>query len=343
MKYKKILIIRTDRIGDVILSTPVIAAIKKANLNAHVAMMVRPYAEDIINGNPYIDEVITYDKYGRHKRILETIKFAFKLRREKFDLALILHPTNRVNWIAFLAGIPHRVGYGKKCGFLLTKRLRDTRCRGEKHESEYAMDVARAAGIDGDTSKVFIPERKDAKQMIVKFLNFVEVVDADRLIGIHPGASCPSKKWPAERFAQVADKLIEAFNCKAIIIYGPGEIELARAVEKNMQKRAILSGKEFSIAELTSLIKRCSLLVTNDNGPMHIAAAIGTPVVAVFGRSQAGLSPARWAPLGAKSRCLHKPVGCKLCRAHECKNEFKCLLNISVDEVFDAAVQSLSL
>jgi len=339
MTYKKILIIRTDRIGDVVVSTPVIKAVREELPDAYIAMMVRPYAKDVISGNPFLDDVIIYDKYGAHKSILATLRFALKLRRQKFDLALILHPTNRAHWITFLAGINKRIGWGSKCGFLLTKRLPFIKHEGKKHESDYTMDVARVVGIDGNTKDPFVPIREDAKNVIDSFLKRKDINENDMLIGVHPGASCPSKRWPSERFAKVADDLIEKLNCKVVIFLGPGEIELARGVQESMKHPAIIADNNFSIAQMAALIKKCRFFITNDNGPMHIASAVGTPVVAIFGRSQAGLSPRRWGPLGEKDVFLHKSVGCKVCLAHNCKIGFKCLLAISVEEVLTEAAR----
>ncbi len=337
MQSQKILIIRTDRIGDVVLSTPIIKAARKKFPNAYLAMMVRPYAKDIILGNPYLDKIILYDKYKTHKSIFATLKFALNLKREHFTTALILHPTNRVNWITFLARIPERIGWNKKCGFLLTKKLPYIKHKGEKHESEYTMDLAKVIGIDGDRKDLFMPIREDARKSVTDFLTSCDVSNEDILIGIHPGASCPSKRWPIERFGQIADRIMKEFKCKVIILYGPGENNLAEAIKGAMKTSPIIAKNNFSVAELAVALKRCTLLVTNDNGPMHIATSVGTPVVAIFGRLQAGLSPTRWGSLGEKDVYLHKDVGCKECLAHNCRLNFRCLEAISVDEVHEKA------
>ena len=145
---KRILIVRTDRIGDLVLSTPVIASLRKAYPNSYIAFMCRPYTEAIVKGNPYLDEVIVYDKYGKEKGFWATLKFARYLKRKRFDLALILHPTNRAHLVTFLAGIPERVGWDQKLGFLLTKRIPHTKQQGEKHELEYTLDMLRSLDIE---------------------------------------------------------------------------------------------------------------------------------------------------------------------------------------------------
>ncbi|MBI4974600.1 MAG: glycosyltransferase family 9 protein, partial [Candidatus Omnitrophica bacterium] len=134
---KKILIIRLDRIGDVLLSTPVIKAVREAKPASHIAFMVQPYCREVVEGNPYLNEVIIYDKEEAEKGILGNLTFILNLHRHRFDLAIILHPTNRTHIITFLAGIPERVGYDKKMGWLLTKRIPHAKQFGLKHEIDY--------------------------------------------------------------------------------------------------------------------------------------------------------------------------------------------------------------
>ena len=163
-EYRNILIVRTDRIVDVILTTPVIQALRTAFPRSRIAMMVAPPCRELVEGNPYLDEVIVDDKKNKHKGGWGTWKLVRQLRRKKFDVAVILHTKHRTNLICFLAGIPIRVGYeNEKFGFLLTKKLRDTRPWGIKHESEYCLDVARAMGAGSGSPKIFMPIKDEAK------------------------------------------------------------------------------------------------------------------------------------------------------------------------------------
>jgi lipopolysaccharide heptosyltransferase II len=341
--FKRILIARTDRVGDVLLSTPVIEALRDRYPNAYIAMMVSPYAREIVQGNPYLDEVIIYDKDAKHKSWLGSMRFASKLRKKKFDLALILHPTNRVHLVAFFAGIPRRIGYDRKMGFLLTDRLKHTKQLGEKHELDYNLQLLSPLGITPKDKRLYMPLRPEAEIWAKSLLLREGVKETDKLLAIHPGASCPSKIWPNERFAEVADRLKEKYGFKTIIISGPKDMKRAEAVLAKMRSQALdLAGKT-SLAQLASLLKRCSLFISNDSGPVHIASAIGTPVISIFGRNQKGLSPKRWGPTGKYDRYLHKEVGCIECLAHNCKKEFACLKAISVDDVLAAADSILKM
>ena len=339
--YRRILVSRLDRIGDVLLSTPVFKAIKEAYPGSYVACMVRPYANDIVNGNPYIDKVILYDKDGAHKSFFPTLKFALNLKNEKFDLSINLHPTNRSNLIPFLAGVPKRVGWDKKLGFLLTCKLKHDKQMGTKHELEYTLDVIRSLGIEPKDKRTFIPGRKENYEKVKDVLRAAGLSENDLIIAIHPGASCPSKRWSADRFAELADQLATSLRAKVVIIAGPVDVEIGNKVANLMKSKSLnLSGKT-SIADLAALFKMCRLFVSNDSGPVHIASAVGTPVISIFGRNEPGLGPKRWGPVGRGDVFLQKDVGCAICFAHNCKLDFRCLKDLQVQEVFDAAKEML--
>ncbi|MBL7085213.1 MAG: lipopolysaccharide heptosyltransferase II [Candidatus Omnitrophica bacterium] len=339
--FERILIIRTDRIGDVLLSTPAIKALRKKFPQSHIAAMVRPYARDIVLGNPYLDELIIYDKYGVQRSFWSSIRFAWALRKKRFDLALMLHPTNRAHLLAFLAGIKKRVGFNRKIGFLLTDKIEHKKQKGQKHELEYTLDVIRFLGIKPEDKDLFMPIRKDSEMYIEEFLASQQIQKGEKLIALHPAASCPSKVWPTERFAQVAEKLAVEFKAKIVLVAGPDDVDIGRNLLKLMRCSCIDAAGKTTVSQLASLLRRCCLFISNDSGPVHIATALGVPVVAIFGRAQAGLSPRRWGPTGENNIVLHKDVGCKQCLAHNCQKDFACLKAVSLEEVLSAARQLL--
>ena len=334
--FKRILIARTDRIGDVLLSTPVIKAFRDAYPQAYIAMLVSPYAKEIAEGNPYLDEVLIYDKDARHKSWMASKNFAQGLKRKKFDLALILHPTNRMHLITFFAGIPRRLGYDRKLSFLLTDKIKHTKHLGEKHETEYALDFARYFGIEPKEKSLYMPVKKESEAWANNLLKENNVTQSNRLIVINPTASCPSKIWPTERFAEVANRLILEYQAKIAIIASLKDSGLTQSTIRDIHSLVIdLTGKT-SLSQLASLLKRSQLFISNDSGPVHIASALGVPVISIFGRNQKGLSPRRWGPVGKRDIFLHKPVGCIECLAHNCVKEFACLKAITVDDVLKA-------
>ena len=334
---KRILITRTDRIGDVAISTPVFKAVREAYPKSHIAVIVRPYAKDVVDGNPYIDEVILYDKYGKHKTIIGSTKFTLMLLRKKFELAIVLHPTNRMHIITFLACIPNRVGFRKKSGYLLTKAIIHNKQLGLKHELEYTLDVIKAIGVPTANERLYFPVKRDTEKQIKESLKSMGVVGPDKLIAIHAAASCASKRWPVSSFARLADELIIRYGARIVVVSSPGDSKYAKDMIKEMRHDALDFSGKTTVGELGALIKQCALLISNDSGPVHIAVSVGTPVISIFGRKNAGLGPERWKPLGEEDIIFHKNVGCPKCLAHNCNNKFKCLTAISVAEVLEAS------
>jgi len=340
-QYKRILVVRTDKIGDVVLSTPVIKNLRRYFPNSYIAMMVSPHTKELIEGNPYLDEVIIYDKENKHKGWFASLRFSRYLKKKRFDLAIILHPTNRVHLVTFFAGIPKRVGYNRKLGFLLTDRIPHNKQLGQKHESEYNLDLLRYLGLKDLENQIFVPIKEEAKKYVDKLLEKQGIREDDFLIAVHPSATCPSKRWPPERFAELCDKLKEKYNLKILVVAGPKDTDLAQKLINMMKEKAINLAGKLSLGELAYLLKRCRLFISNDSGPVHICSAVGTPVISIFGRNQAGLSPLRWGPLGKYDRVIHKEVGCQVCLAHNCQKGFLCLKAISVEDVLKVAEEIL--
>jgi heptosyltransferase-2 len=296
--------------------------------------MCQAYTKDIVEGNPYLNEVITFDKGQRHPTLAMSLKVTAKLRKKRFDWAIILHPTNRAHWMTFLAGIPERIGWNQKWGILLTKALPHKKQEGAKHEIEYSLDILRSLGIPIETKRTYVPTNKQAEEKVAEILSDVGIASKDRFIIIHPSASCPSKRWPQKNFSQLI-KLIYQQNpsLKVIIVTSEKEKHLAdQLVDENdcIDFRGLLN-----IPEFTALISSSKLFISNDSGPMHIAAALGIPVIAIFGRNDPGLSPQRWKPMGQNCFYFHKNAGCKKCLAHRCKKNFACLNAVTPQEIAD--------
>ena len=333
---KRILLIRLDRIGDVVLSTPVVKALRKAHPDSYIAMMVSPYARDIVAGNPYLDEVIIYDKNGKDKGALNIFRLAVRLRKKDFDTVVVLHPSERSHLISFLAGIPTRVGYDRKFSFLLTKRIPHTKQYGLKHESDYALDMVRYIGVDASEKDLFVPVSDISEKKIADMFEAHGVTGSDKIIVFNPGASCASKRWPPERFAHVADMCVRKHGARVVVISGHSDkINASNMVSCMSEKYLNLTGYT-TVSDLPSVLKRAMIFVSNDSGPVHIACAVGTPVIAIFGRNDRGLSPDRWGPIGKRDVVLKKDVGCHICLAHNCRSAFKCLDAITVDDVMSS-------
>jgi len=333
----RILIARTDRIGDVMISTPVARTVRETFPDAKVFFCVQPDAREILQENSYVNEIIVCDRCGRHKNLLGIVKLAMSLRRYRFDLALILHPTTRIHLACFLAGIPKRVGFDKKLGCLLTERVEHVKQKGEKHELEYTFDVLRKAGITGINSELYFPVSKDTEKEVKTILSDNGIADSGDIVVFHPGASCPSKRWHIEKFSELASRIRTQLKVSIVIVGGKADSEFGAQLKKLAGDEIVdLTGKT-NLKLLAGVLKRSRLFISNDSGPVHVSVAVGTTVIAIFGRSDPGLSPKRWGPLGKDDVVFHKDAGCAICLAHKCDKNFKCLEIICVDEVFRAA------
>ncbi len=336
-EFRRILIVRTDRVGDVVLTTPAIAALRKAFPHVRLAVLIAPGNRELLEGNPSVDEILVDDRKGKHRGFAGFLSLVKEIKKRQFDIAFVFHTKKRTNLLCFWAGIPQRAGYrNEKLGFLLTHPLADTRPQGLKHESEYCLDVLRSLEIPINNASPYVPVSIQGQQWVQQFLKGQGVGPQEALIAIHPGASCISKRWMPERFAQVADELIRRKAGRVVFVGGAENREIMKNVLAALKSPVIDATGKTSLGQLAALLKRCRLLVSNDSGPVHMAGALSVPVISIFGRNQAGLSPVRWGPLGPKSRILHKEVGCPVCLAHNCQIEFKCLTEIEPREVLEA-------
>jgi len=216
----RILLVRPDRIGDVLLSTPAVEALRKSLPEVFLVMLVAPEARDIVDGNPYLNTFLILDKKGEHRGFFGMIRLIRALREFQFDTAVVFHGTRRIHLALWLARIPERVGYDRKWGFLLTKRFKDVKVLGKKHESDYTLDLIRSLGLPVSGGKVTMPTTVESDLRMDRFLKEQGVREGDRLVAIHPGASCPSKRWPADRFADVADRLAAQPSMRVALVVG---------------------------------------------------------------------------------------------------------------------------
>ncbi|MBI1976772.1 MAG: glycosyltransferase family 9 protein [Candidatus Omnitrophica bacterium] len=347
---RKILLVRCDRIGDLLLTVPAIDYIREkwrgtsVGANDHSplqSMLVNVNTAELIRGHPGLQEVITLDKKGIHKGVLGTLRLIFQLRQKKFDACLVFHPTRRVHLILFLAGIPRRVGYPVKWGKrLLTDFIADRRHLSNQHEIENVLDFvdqspwrerAESRKWKVENGKFWIAQDEKAEQRIEQRLEAAGWMKECFFVVLHPGASDPCKRWPIQRFVETGKQLRQQLNVGIAVIAGSGESPLGMETAKQIPGAVDFSGKT-TLLELAALLKRSRLLISNDSGPVHVATAVGTPVLSLFGRDHPGLGPVRWRPLGKKDRYLFKKTG----------SEAENLSAITVEEVVTAAREMLT-
>lgn len=336
----RILIVNVNWIGDVIFSTPFIKAVREAHPDSYVACLLHPRCVDILKDNPRIDEIIVYDEEGSHRSLLGKLKLIINLKRKKLDTAFILHRSFTKALITFLAGIKERIGYPTKHrSVFLTKVVEisdeEILLRGT-HKVEYFLNIARASGINArDIAYEFFIKDFD-RQKESQFLKENGVLDKDLLVVLCPGGNWDMKRWPKENFAKLGDLFIEKLGAKVVISGAKKDISLAEDIKKMMKGKPIISCGNTTLKELGALLERADLVVANDTGPMHLAVAMKTNVVALFGPT----SPRLTGPYGQGSyRVIWKNEECDTpCYDVACA-ENRCMALITVEEVFKEAVR----
>ncbi len=332
----RILIVRTDRIGDVVLTTPAIHALRRSYPKAFLSILVSPLTRDLVHRNPDLDEVLLDDRGGEHQGLSGFWKLVRHIQQKKFDRAIVFHTKRRTNLLCFLAGIPQRVGYANdKHGFLLTERIPDERSRGLKHEAEYCLEVLKVLGVTDHELKCFVPLHEECEAWVDHWMAGNRISPSENMLAIHPGASDQTKEWPAERFHQLAEALLADYPCRIVLVGGRDSTAAQKIMTGAKDNVMDLTGKT-TVGQLISLLKRCRLLISNDSGPVHVASAVVTPVVSIFTRNQPGINPERWRPLGENSRIVVTPFDGDVSFAKGEVRDARYLNAISVETVWQA-------
>jgi len=297
-KMQRIVVIRTDCIGEVLLSTPVIEALHKRFKDAKIDFVTSPYSADIVSDRIDINKVILFDTFSKRLPVWNAISLANKLRPKSFDMAVILNPHKILHLGCFLAGIPIRVGFKRKWPFLLTHKIEDNRDEAKMHEVEYNLELLRIIDIYTDKLYPFMPVLSNSGSEVDGLLNKVGIKPHGRIVAIHPGSSNKKKQWGIDNFKKVVKSLSEEGKMDVAIIGDKSEKELGSKISAGMGENVHDLTGIFTIKQLAAFLKKTGILITNDNGPMHIAAAVGTRIIALFNKDVAGSNPVRWGPCG---------------------------------------------
>lgn len=337
-----LLVVRTDRIGDVLLSTPVLSGLREQFPDSRIAMLVSPYAREVVDGHPALDDVFVDDQAGKHRGFLGWLRLVGDIRAQRFDALVVLHPTLRLALLGVIAGIPVRVGSGYRAyGVLFNRRVYEHRKDARRHEVEYNMRIAAALGVQATPSPPIIVIPDAARQAIASRLDAWGVETTDTLVALHPGSGGSARSWPAASFAALGDRLAMECGARVVLTGGPSERALVESVIGQMRTRPLTIVGETTIKELAALLAVCQLCVTNSTGPLHLAAAVGTPTVALF-CPITPCSPVRWGPYGDGHRVLKPDVpACPRCIGLACEY-FDCMTRISVDVVYKATQEILT-
>ncbi|MBI2902213.1 MAG: lipopolysaccharide heptosyltransferase II [Candidatus Methylomirabilis oxyfera] len=331
-RIRSILVSGPNWLGDAVLTLPTLANLRRSFPAARISLLVCQQVRDLFQASPFIDDLLVIPSRNQFAWAVTA------LRRRRFELAILLPNSFRAALISVLAGITHRVGYvtdGR--GPLLTVGVYPSSVP-SLHQADAYLGLLGAFRWDAweQPTGVAFPSGGDA--------------DAERLlaaaglrldasfIGVNPGGAYgTAKRWPAERFAEAADLLGDRMGTIALLFGSSKEATLTRAIQQRMRRAAVDLGGKTSLSSLAGLLRWCRLLLTNDTGAMHLAAALNVPCIAIFGPTDPRLT----SPLGAEHRNLHQPPPCSPCRYRDCPIDHRCMRAIGVEEVVAAAADLL--
>ena len=335
----KILIRATNWVGDAIMALPAVRAVRRRFPEAEIAIVARPYVADIYRDQGICNQLVPYDPNGAHAGFSGRERLAEKLRAQNFDVALLLQNAFDAAWLAWRANIPERIGYARDGRSLLLTKAVPLPKQGEipAHEKFYYLELLRRVGWvdslqDAPFIELIVPGEK--RRSADEFLRKSGVRPSARRIAIGAGASYGSAKcWLPSRFAEVANRLQLETDADVILFGTAAEADVSTAISAAMRQPPVdLTGKT-AIADLPALLSQCHLFIGNDSGAMHVAAAVGLPIVAVFGPTD----PFGTAPLTPSCTVVQQKPYCSPCFLRRCPTDHRCMTAITAEMVEAAA------
>lgn len=334
---KKILIIQLRRIGDVLMCTPALRALRKKFPESYIAFLTERESSSLLSKNPYLDELIVWDK-KRYTNPFYSIEKLLELRKKSFDTVFDFFGNPRSAWACFFSGARHRIGYDLKGrGILYNLKIKTD--QNPTYAAQSRLDALEILGIKSQDVGLDFFLSKDSKEFANRFFEEKNTKPKDFVISVSPTSRRHFNRWFLDRYAELGDWLIEEYNAKIILVWGPGEKAVVEKLSSLMRKEPIISTSTPTLQELGAILKRCDLHVGNDNGTKHIAVAVGLPTLAIFGPP----SEVSWTfPDPDWHRWVKKKVDCPNCEKikHSCK-ELTCLDEIKVSDVKEEFLELL--
>lgn len=338
---ERILVRGTNWVGDSVITVPALRELRRIFPNSQICLLVKPWVSGLFTNADFIDEVIVYDR--ERKGVLKTI---LELRKRRFDLAVLFQNAFEAAVLAYGSGAPIRVGFPTEHrGLLLTHPLNLTDEILSLHQVNYYLHIVsqmeeRLMGVsrvDFTRPDCYLPVAEPKRAQMLSKLPDLDIDPSRPMIALNPGATnSRAKRWPAERFGALADRLI-GHGFEVVFIGAGNELEITMAAISAMQRRAaVLTGKT-SLEESIAFLSLCQLLVSNDTGPAYLAAAMNIPTLTIFGPTNEQMIH----PLGAYSVLLRHHVECAPCMLRDCPIDHKCMTGISIDQVEMKALEML--
>ena len=322
-------------VGDAVMSVPALRALRQLLPGSHITVAAAPGTADLFTEADFVDAVLINDA-----GFFPAVK---QLRRGKFDLALLFQNAFAGALTAFAARVPFRIGYGTdRRGFLLTSAVPVPAWKNERHESFYYLNlvselqrlVERSAAVTTETPATQLAVSEKRHEATRQLLAESGATPGQPVAVLCPGSvNSRAKRWPAERYAELSDRLTEA-GMTVVLIGSPAEVEVSREVNHRTRRNPIVLTGKTSVAEVVALISLADLLVTNDTGPAHVGAAVGTPTLVIFGPT----NPLTTYPLSPNAEMIREPPDCAPCMLRDCPIDHRCMTAISVAQVFERAM-----
>ena len=341
----RILIRANNWIGDVVMISPAVRALREHFGGARIAILAKPWVLETLQGNPFYDDLIEYDDGRTHAGAAGFLRLVARLRTERFDLAILFQKAFEAAAIARLAGIPFRVGYATDSrSALLTHPL--PLHPADTHHIDLFLGIPAALGCAIGDPLPFFQVDAGPRARAVDFLRNAGAGNDRPLVALHPGASKEPRAWHPERFAALGRRLEQRIGARVLLLAGPDDRRLSEEIRRGLPRDCIVpTGSDLTVRMMAGLLERCDLFVGNDSGPMHLAAALDVPTLAFFGPG----TPRRTAPRARSNRvtCLCRDYPCSPCRQdffRECppapSGKPFCLEEIRVEE---AEAEALAL
>ena len=330
---KKILVIKLSALGDVILSLPSLRALREKFPNSHLSVLVGRKARNIIRNCPYINDTIVFDMPGKNK-MRALWKMTRLLSDEDFDMVVDLQNNRISHLLAFCSGARLRAGHdNRKWAFFLNRKTKDS--PPGLGALEHQFQVLKLVGVEHLDRRLELWTQKEEDERIRLFLESQWVSPSQTLVGINPGSSLrwPTKQWPVENFAKLCDELAKR-NIRVVITGSAEDIPMAEELFSLTRNKPINAVAKTSISELVSLVRRCQVFISSDSAPMHIAASVGVPLIAIFGPTD----PRRHLVAPLRYQVFWKELQCSPCYLRSCPIGHPCMKKITVQEILDSTL-----
>ncbi|MDZ7330974.1 MAG: glycosyltransferase family 9 protein [candidate division KSB1 bacterium] len=339
IEIKRVLVIIVGKygIGDVVLCTPALRLLSEHFGAKSISVLIDQKNTHVLDNCPLFEHLFIFNNRSKLRKLFSMIKLAKQLRQCHFDIAIDFYSYQGINsaLLAVLSGARHRIGRDTDHrGFFFTKKLPPA--PPQQHQIDRVSELLYPIGLDKVTSQPeFFIFQKDQKR-VERLLNDLGIENNKPFIIIHPGTGnyiSQARQWPLQRFAQLADRIIERYAIDLLFTGSGAEIGMVEIIQSAMKHQAYSVAGKCSLQELAALIQRAQLFISGNTGPMHIAVAVGTSTVSIFTHIDPDDHPERWKPRGTNHIVIQKDVGCKVCDRRRCRS-FRCLYDLSVDDVF---------